>query len=555
MTSTPETNPPSVSDRDNDGQLVDQGKEQANNNKPEDKEIRNIWKVVRLGVLGLYRSQIPRMAAALAYRTIFSIIPVMAIGLLIFGSIVSDEQVESGVRRVLTFAGISQISQVEEDKAQSGLEVKKEELKDDLTEAINEVIDQAAEESESASETGSGDVIQLDESVSNELVTDELAAGESATGSTSTTDPAERTPESADPFAGADLEEVITDLINRVNSSIKNVPTGWIALTSGLVLLYAAMSMLIEIEKAFNQLCGAPSGRGWLRRLMLYWTILTAGSLLLAATFLAGDAFTRWVVSIAGQESIVGAVMAGYGVSVLISTLLLLGAYLTIPNTKVHFRTALAGAFFAAVLWELGKLGFTTYLRYTTGYAKFYGSIAILPLFMLWVYLTWLIVLLGMQVSYALQNFARLVESKLKLLEGTEPQGQLIIDPLIMLTIVNYVMSGFVEGNPRSADVIAGHTKLDSSQVTQLLDALTNAGITQPVYRGEQLLGWSPARPAEGITVDEVLRAAHSIDSFRSLGLDTNIPQKIKDAVVGSCSGMTLADLTGSGGQHTVKKS
>ena len=155
------------------------------------------------------------MAAALAYRTIFSVIPVMAIGLLIFGSLVSDAQVESGVRRVLTFAGISQISSIDTTLNQE-----------------QDVVDQS-----------SSDDIESQVIPRNEIDTEtasEIAATEEEL--------------IVDPFAGADLEQVITDLINRVNSSIRNVPTGWIALTSGLVLLYAAMSMLIEIEKAFNQI-------------------------------------------------------------------------------------------------------------------------------------------------------------------------------------------------------------------------------------------------------------------------------------------------------------
>jgi membrane protein len=466
-------------------------------------EARRIWLVTKMGVLGMYRSQLPRMAAALAYRTIFSIIPVMAIGLLIFGSVVSDAQVESGVRRVLTFAGISQISAIEQESVE-----------------------------DSQAEAHAEHVQRMDDP---EQALDGQAVGEQAM------DHAE-----PDPFASTDLEEVITNLITRVNSSIRNVPTGWIALTSGLVLLYAAMSMLIEIEKSFNQLCSAPSGRSWLRRLMLYWTILTAGSLMLAATFLAGDAFTRWVVTVAGDDSIIGAVMAGYGVSVLISTVLLLGAYLIIPNSKIQFRSALAGAFFAAVLWELGKLGFTTYLRYTTGYAKFYGSIAILPLFMLWVYLTWLIVLFGMQASYALQNFSQLVESKMRSLSDPGGRGVAMIDPLVMVAVARAIESGFAKGEPCTAQAIAGRVKLDSAMVTDLLDALTEHGITNRVYQGDAFIGWTPAKPAERIGLAEILKVAHGVDGFRVSGVDEQVPAAIREAAMGACKGMTLAQLADS---------
>ncbi len=464
-----------------------------------------------MGVLGLYQTQLPRMAAALAYRTIFSIIPVMAIGLLIFGSVVSDAQVESGVRRVLTFAGISQISAAEQQE---------------LQETPGRTNPQTAPET--APETG--------------LKTGSEMIGQA--GGSATADGSEETDAAGDdPFGTPDLDQVITDLITRVNSSIRNVPTGWIALTSGLVLLYAAMSMLIEIEKSFNQICGAPSGRSWLRRLMLYWTILTAGSLMLAATFLAGDAFTRLVVSFAGTDSMIGAIMAGYGVSVLISTFLLLGAYLIIPNTKVQFRSALAGAFFAAIIWELGKLGFTTYLRYTTGYAKLYGSIAILPLFMLWVYLTWLIVLFGMQASYALQHFTRLIEDNLRSLGDSSNRTPMLIDPLVLLVVAKEIETRFAAGEPCTAEAVAAYAKLDPSQASGLLDALTEAGITNRVYQGESFLGWSPARPAERIGLDEILKVAHRLDGFRVGGVDALLPSTISGATTSACAGKALADM------------
>ncbi len=516
--STPEPNTPTTADSPADPPAqppVDKGADKT-------EEARRIWVVTKMGVLGIYRSQIPRMAAALAYRTIFSIIPVMAIGLLIFGSVVSDKQVESGVRRVLTFAGISQISMVDSEVDESGEGVPGDdkpviEAGDDTEDAAgNDLIVEAQEAAEEAAIEGSNE----------QAIVDPLQSQEEF-------------------FADADLEQMITDLITRVNQSIRDVPTGWIALTSGLVLFYAAMSMLIEIEKSFNQLCGAHGGRSWLRRLMLYWTILTAGSLMLAATFLAGDAFTKLVISLAGEDSMIGAVMAGYGVSVLISTVMLLGAYLIIPNTRVAFRSALAGAFLAAVLWELGKLGFTTYLRHNTRYSELYGSIAILPLFMLWVYLTWLIVLLGMQASFTLANFSELVESKLRTLNGSNTDDAVLIDPLVMLSIARAVQGSFVEGTPCTAEGVASKAKLDQRQATKLLDALTRAGLTNRVYEGESLKGWTPARPGDQIRLDEILEAAHGVDGFRQSGAGEQLPASIRQAAMLACKELTLKDLQG----------
>ncbi|MBL4590410.1 MAG: YihY family inner membrane protein [Phycisphaerales bacterium] len=432
-------------------------------------EARQLWTVIKLGVFGLYRSQIPRMSAALAYRTLFSIIPVMVIALLIFSSFVSEDQIDSGVRRVMDFAGITQIS-VRDTGAMGG---------------------------------------------------DAVDAAESS---------------------GSELETIITDLITRVNQSIKHVPAGWIAVMSIAVLIYAALSMLIEMERSFNQVCGAPHGRSWLKRLVLYWTILTLGTLMLAATFFVGDSFARWIVANAGEDSVVGAVLAGYGVSVLISTALLVAAYMTIPNVRVKFRAALAGAFVAAVLWEMGKWGFTAYVRSSTGYTKFYGSLALLPLFLLWIYLTWIIVLLGMQAAHALQHFSRLVDAGLRSLSD-EKLSVAFIDPLIGVAAVRVICGRFEDAKPTTPTVLGEAIGVDAAVAERVLRTLGDAGILQEIAEGEDTVGWSPTRPADKLSLGEILDAMHRLDGFRTGEGGAMVPDDIRSASMQALDGKVVASL------------
>jgi len=459
-------------------------------------EWRRLSSVCRLGIGGLYRSQIPRMAAAMSYRTIFSIIPVMAIGLLIFGSFVSEEEVDSSVRRVLDYAGISQI-------AAAPIE----------------------EEPEGVSETGPEPVVNPQDI------------------QPITTDPA---PEAANP--SANIEELISDLINRVNTSLRNVPTGWIAMASLVVLIYAAMSMLIEIEKSFNQLCAAPSGRPWLRRLMLYWTMLTLGTLLLAATFIVGDALGRWIIAVSGDGGgtggMIGATLASFGVSVLISTILLLTAFLTIPNTKIKIRPALAGAFMAAIMWELGKSGFTLYLKSATGYTKFYGSLAILPLFLLWVYVTWVIVLVGMQMTHALQNFTRLVNTGLAAISGEVDAGdQVLLDPLILVATGAFIGRRFVDGETTTPDQLAGGLDMDPSLAAKLMDALQTAGLLNLIAQGDDADdAFTLSRPGDQIKLSDLLDAGIHLDRFRDQSR-AKVPGSILGAARASMGQQTLSEL------------
>lgn len=466
------------------------------------------------------------MAAAMSYRTIFSIIPVMAISLLIFGSLVSEDEIDSGVRRVLDYAGISQIAPV-------------------ITEpdSTTPTEPQTTPDTRQPTQADPGSI--ADDDVQSAELTETSEDEDSLVAVLPYVD--QQDSESAGAEGANNIEELISNLINRVNTSIRNVPTGWIAIASMIVLIYAAMSMLIEIEKSFNQLCAAPSGRPWMRRLMLYWTMLTLGTLLLAATFLVGDALANWILSISGDRGrggAIGATLAGFGVSVLISTMLLLTAYLTIPNTKIKIRPALAGAFMAAILWELGKAGFTMYLKSATGYTKFYGSLAILPLFMLWVYVTWVIVLLGMQATFALQNFTRLVSTGLAALSGESEQSRpILLDPLVMIAAGGHIGQRFAKGKSTTADQLADGLDIDSSLASSLLGALQQAGILNLIAQGEDADdAFTLARPSDQIGLIELLDAGSNLDRLRDQ-TKAKIPDSILSAARQSMQGQTLSEL------------
>tara|TARA_R110000782_G_scaffold30348_1_gene75488 strand:+ start:4662 stop:6173 length:1512 start_codon:yes stop_codon:yes gene_type:complete len=448
---------------------------------PAREEAYRITVVVRRGVRGLYRTGITRMAAALAYRTIFSIIPTIAIGLLIFGSVVSEDRVDAGVRRLLEYAGISQIS------------------------------------------------------VSAENAGPPIEGPPTPGGADPETERAEKTA-----FAAAEVEEIISDLVMRVNNTLQSLPTGWLALVTGLVLFYAAVSMLIEVEKSFNAVCGAPVGRSWLRRLILYWTMLTLGGVLLAATFYVGDALGGWVRGSGGSE--VRGAVAGYGVSVLISTVLLVVAYLAIPTVRLKVRSVLAGAFIAAVAWELGKLGFTSYLKYSTGYARFYGALALLPLFMLWVYVTWVIVLLGLQSAYALQNFSRLMAQGN---HASDRNGPKLVDPASAVALVSVLIRRHREGKSPDPDDLGADLNLDATVVEVLLRRLEKSGLVRRVLSDDdEEAGWIPARPAERIAVGEVLAAVADLEASRRVSGGERVLGTLTEARLRAVRGMTMGDAT-----------
>ncbi|MFG0379991.1 virulence factor BrkB family protein [Pseudomonas sp. zbq_18] len=166
----------------------------------------------------------------------------------------------------------------------------------------------------------------------------------------------------------------------------------------GVVLLaVTAFMMLVTIEKAFNTIWRVRQPRRGISSFLLYWAILSLGPILLGAGFAA----TTYITSLSllsGPDALVGAkTLLGFAPllsSVAAFTLL----YSSVPNARVPLRHAFAGGLFTAVLFELAKGLFGLYVSLFPGYQLIYGAFATVPLFLLWIYLSWLIVLFGAEL-------------------------------------------------------------------------------------------------------------------------------------------------------------
>ncbi len=159
-------------------------------------------------------------------------------------------------------------------------------------------------------------------------------------------------------------------------------------------LAVTAFTMLVTIEKAFNEIWRVRQPRRGVGRFLLYWAILSLGPLLLGAGF----AVTTYITSLSllhgpdalpGAETLLGLMPLAFSVAAF--TLL----YSAVPNARVPVRHALMGGVFTAVLFEAAKTLFGLYVSLFPGYQLIYGAFATVPIFLLWIYLSWMIVLFG----------------------------------------------------------------------------------------------------------------------------------------------------------------
>lgn len=167
----------------------------------------------------------------------------------------------------------------------------------------------------------------------------------------------------------------------------------------GLVLLFlAALALMLTIDRTLNAIWRVRKPRPIAQRVLVYWAAATLGPLVLGVSL----SFTSYALS--ASQGLVG-VMPG-GVSLLLGTLefLLLAAALAglfhyVPNTHVRWRHALAGGVFSSLGFELAKKLLSWYLQTVPTYTVIYGALATVPIFLIWIYLAWVIVLLGAVIA------------------------------------------------------------------------------------------------------------------------------------------------------------
>ncbi|HEY6941057.1 YihY family inner membrane protein [Dokdonella sp.] len=172
-----------------------------------------------------------------------------------------------------------------------------------------------------------------------------------------------------------------------------------------LVLLFSAVSLMMSIEDAFNRIWRVQVARRAGARFIVYWTALTLGPLLLvAALAISSYAFALPFIDVAeAQFSIKARVLAVLPFLLVWSALV--AAYVVIPNRGVRTRHALFGALLATTLFELAKRGFALYATRYASYQEVYGALAMVPIFIFWIYLSWAIVLFGASITASLNAF------------------------------------------------------------------------------------------------------------------------------------------------------
>jgi len=302
------------------------------------------------------------------------------------------------------------------------------------------------------------------------------------------------------------------------------------------VLIYAALSLMVQVEHSFNTIYKAAAGRSILARTAQYWTLLTLAPIGFLGSFWIGDRFREIVQTIGG-----GRIVSSFGViaAFSVSWLVMLLAFVMIPHTRVKLRPALVGSFVAALLWELGKSGFAMYLGFATGYAKFYGSLGLIPIFMLWIYITWLIVLFGLELSYAVQTLDHGLESFVR--RRREQRAGIDAPSAVAMLVV--IGQAFGDGKSLTATQAGEQVGVAPEEARKLLSLLAQAGWVHPIERSDdEPTRWALSAPADRIKLEDVIRRCAGSDEAGSPAAQS-VRSQLRTAVCEAFVGRTLESL------------
>ena len=288
------------------------------------------------------------------------------------------------------------------------------------------------------------------------------------------------------PAAAKSVQEYLTQFASNASQ---------LTVVGVVVLLASSLLMMAGIEDTLNRIWRAPGHRRRAARFVAYWTVLTLGPILLAASLgLSSYLFTLPLIDDADRQ---------FGLSQRLLALLpflttwsaLTLAFTVIPNAAVRLRHAALGALFATALFELAKEAFGRYVASGDTYERLYGALSVLPLFLVWIYWSWVSVLLGASLAASLSAF-RYVPVTLRVTPGLEFPA--------LLRVYARVRAAAAAAAPVSrAALAAAEPGLSDDQLDRFLGELSAQQLVQRNEAG----CWLPLRDPAAVSLRELHEA------------------------------------------------
>jgi len=205
------------------------------------------------------------------------------------------------------------------------------------------------------------------------------------------------------------LENFIPDTGMRMNEALETLIAAAGNLTTiGIAgLIVTSVLLLLTIESAFNRIFRVQTPRPLVARLIVFWSVITISPLLIGVSFSLSGYFLSIRAMLGGTEPGPLSVVLGAAMPTILSALAFSLIYTAVPNRRVRLGDALVGGLTAAILFALLRYGFTTFVSGMPTYQAIYGAIAAVPVFLVWLFMSWNVILAGAVIAAALPDWRR----------------------------------------------------------------------------------------------------------------------------------------------------
>jgi len=343
------------------------------------------------------------------------------------------------------------------------------------------------------------------------------------------------------------LGEQGIQITNKIIGFVDNVNVKVLGSLSLVFLFYTVISLLTKIEQALNNTWRIKEYRGFIQRISEYISIIMVGPVLIfTAIGLTASISTSTVASALASMEGLGTLI--WLISKITSFLLIAGAitfiYILVPNEKVKFKSAFTGAVTAALLWKITGWFFSLFVAGSTNYSAIYSGFAVTIIFMIWLYLSWLILLIGATIAFYDQHPER-TSSRQQVLRLSSR----LREKIGLLLMLRIGQSFHRDSEKLTKQQLSKNLDIAAEALSLVISPLEEHGLLTESYDKKRV--YLPGKSLEHIKIREIWDAVRSAQESTHLNPDNiasdesvdSLLQNINASTNNTLEGMTLLDL------------
>lgn len=327
-------------------------------------------------------------------------------------------------------------------------------------------------------------------------------------------------------------EQVMNWILDFANNTLEQTSGGWLAGIGVAFLFYTVGQLLSYVESTFNSIWKVEETRVWYRQLTDYLAIIFLVPVIFIASSSVTVLATTRLNDLLGRSDMLEGLKPVVSVLVKLLPFILLclvsmAAFLAMPNTRVKVRSAIIAGIVAGIALQIIQILYVESQVGITKLGTLYGSFAAIPLLMIWMQMSWVVLLMGAQLSYYMQNITR-YEFEFDV-QNVSPRQKKRLSLLVMHTLV----ADFIRGaRPKAPEDISAQLSLPARTVHECLDLLRDSGMVTEVWDdSEERYIYQPGTDINKMTLSFLLEKLETLGSMHKIVINNSEYRKIDAAL------------------------